>query len=94
MSLVSLSPIFIVSHGDSVFGVEHSASLEEKIAQTESGTGPTPVKLNDNARVSRRRIYYLNLTHDGSVAPNAPLSPCLRAWSPVLQLLSRLRYPV
>ena len=51
-----LSPIFIVSHGDGVFGVAHSASLEEKIAHNDSGNGPTPVKLNDNARVSKRRI--------------------------------------
>ena len=51
-----LSPIFIVSHGDGVFGVAHSASLEEKIAHNDSGNGPTPVKLNDNARVSKRRM--------------------------------------
>jgi hypothetical protein len=53
---VPFSPIFILSHADSVFGVKHSASLEEKIAHHESGTGPTPVKINDNARVSKRRI--------------------------------------
>jgi len=53
---VPFSPIFIPPHADSVFGAEHSASLEEKIAHHESGTGPTPVKINDNARVSKRRI--------------------------------------
>jgi hypothetical protein len=55
-TLVPLSPIFIVSHGDGVFGVAHSAILEVKIAHSDSGTGPTPVKLKDNARVSKRRI--------------------------------------
>jgi hypothetical protein len=48
--------MFILSHGDCVFGVAHSASLEEKIAQNESGTGPKPVKLSDNATVSKRRM--------------------------------------
>src|SRR5579864_3738267 len=55
-SLGPLSPIFIVSHGDGVSGIAHSASLEERIAHNDSGTGPPPVKVNDNARVSKRRI--------------------------------------
>ena len=56
-SLVSLSPIPIASHGECVFGVAHSAILEVKIAHNDSGTGPTPIKLKDNARVSKRRIF-------------------------------------
>lgn len=58
-SFAPLSPMFILSHGDCVFGAAHSASLEEKIAQNESGTGPTPVKLSDNARMSKRRMFVL-----------------------------------
>ena len=49
------SPIFMLPQGDLVLGVEHSASLEEKIAQGESGTGPSPVKLTANAKMSDRR---------------------------------------
>jgi hypothetical protein len=57
VSLALSSPIFILSHGDWSFGVEHSASFEEKIAQDDSGTGPNPVKLNANARMNSRRIF-------------------------------------
>lgn len=55
-SLVPLSPMFMASHGDGVFCVAHSASFEEKTAHHDSGTGPTPIKVNDNPRVSKRRI--------------------------------------
>ena len=54
--VVPPSPISILSHADAVFGVEHSANLEEKIAHNDSGTDPTAVNVSDNARMSKRRI--------------------------------------
>jgi hypothetical protein len=53
-SRVLVSSIFIWSHWDWVFGVAHSASFELTSAQAESGTGPSPARLNANAKMSDR----------------------------------------
>jgi hypothetical protein len=50
--------MFISLHRDWVFGVAHSASFEESSAQAESGTGPSPTRLNANAKVSDRRTNF------------------------------------
>jgi hypothetical protein len=52
---VPLSSIFIWSHWDCVFGFAHSAGFEESSAQAESGTCPSPKRLNANAKMSGRR---------------------------------------
>jgi hypothetical protein len=48
---VPLSPMFILSHWDCVFGVPHSVTFEERNAHAESGTSPTPTRLNAIAKV-------------------------------------------
>src|SRR5579859_7075032 len=53
-SCVPFSPMFIRSHWDCVFGVAHSASFEERRAHAESGTGPSPKRLNAKAKMSDR----------------------------------------
>jgi hypothetical protein len=57
-----LSSMSIWSQRDCVFGVEHSANFEEKRAQAESGTGPSPATLNANAIISSRRISFKSTT--------------------------------
>src|SRR5713226_5308516 len=47
--------MFIRSHWSWVFGVAHSANREVSSAQAESGTCPSPTRLNANAKVSNRR---------------------------------------
>jgi hypothetical protein len=48
---VPLSSMFIRSHWDCVFGVAHSVIFEERKAHAESGTSPTPTRLNVIAKI-------------------------------------------
>lgn len=48
---VPLSSMFILSHWDCVFGVTHSVIFEERNAHAESGTSPTPTRLNVIAKI-------------------------------------------
>lgn len=49
------SSMFIWSQIDCVCGVAHSAILEEKMAQADRGTGPSPARLSANAIMNNRR---------------------------------------
>ena len=54
-TLGMLSSIFIWSQRDFVCGVAHSAILEEKMAQADRGTEPSPAMLNAKAKMRDRR---------------------------------------
>ena len=47
--------MFILSHWDCICGVAHSARFEVSSAQAESGTGPSPTRVNANAKISDLR---------------------------------------
>jgi len=49
------SPIPILSHCDCVSGVTQSVVLDDKIAQAESCTGPSPTMLNAKPKLNNRR---------------------------------------
>jgi hypothetical protein len=66
--------MFIWSHRDSVLGVAHSASFEEKSAQAESGPVPSPTRLKANAKMNDRRITYESTTQAACEAFNATIS--------------------
>jgi hypothetical protein len=62
-----LSAMFIWSHRDSVLGVAHSASFELSSAHAESGTAPTPTRLNANPKMSNLRTDAQSNTRDSRV---------------------------
>jgi hypothetical protein len=73
-SCVPLSSMFIRSHWDWVFGVAHSASFEERSAQAESGTGPSPTRVNANPKMSDRRTNAKSTIQASCEASNQSIS--------------------
>src|SRR5215470_2373136 len=80
-TLAVLSSVFIWSQMDCVWGVEHSAILDEKIAHADSGAGPNPATLSANAKMSNRRTtpqftkkrrFQILSSKSPSLSPQAP----------------------